>query len=147
LGSNRILYTYRRVQPDAVREELKRLEGTWEITDVLVDGKHPDRGPPMQLTIKGDTLTATRKGVVAVSGTLKLDPGMNPKTLDFIPTGGPGKNSPRALMLYDLNGDELRLCEQTPDGKGTALPRPAEFSAGADSGRSISTLRRVNPGK
>jgi uncharacterized protein (TIGR03067 family) len=101
----------------------------------------------MLLTIEGETLTATREGVVAVSGTLKLDPGRKPKTLDFIPTGGPGKNGPPALMLYELNGDELRLCEQTPDGKGTALPRPAKFSAGPGSGRSISTLRRVNPGK
>jgi hypothetical protein len=48
-------------------------------------------------------------------------------------------------MLYELKGDELRLCQHTPDDKRTVWPRPAEFSARPGSGHTITTLRRVKP--
>jgi RNA polymerase sigma factor (sigma-70 family) len=175
-GSNRLLFIYRRVKSaevpgeggreeldllistaalkeswaahgEAVRKELKMLEGTWEMVFVVGDGKQQDFGRPIHITIRGDRFTAERVGTstgksLIGKGPLKVDPGKKPKAIDFITTEGPGKGT-QALMLYEVLGDELRLCETRADESRKDLPRPTEFSAGPGSGRAISTLRRV----
>jgi uncharacterized protein (TIGR03067 family) len=177
-GSNRLLFIYRRVKSaevpgedgheeldllistaalkeswaahgEAVRKELRMLEGTWEMVSVVGDGKQQDFGRPIQITIRGDQFTAERVGTstgksLIGKGPLKVDPGKNPRTIDFITTEGPGKGT-QALMFYEVQGDELRLCETRADKSRKDLPRPAEFSAGPGSGRVITTLRRVKP--
>jgi uncharacterized protein (TIGR03067 family) len=150
--SNRMLYIYRRLQPVGaqehdIRKELKQLEGTWEMVSVVGDGKQQDFGRPIRITIQGNSFTAERIGTPSGTsligkGPLKVDPTQKLKTIDFIMTEGPGKGT-RALMLYELQGDELRLCETKADETRKDLPRPTEFSAGPGSGRAISTLRRV----
>jgi RNA polymerase sigma-70 factor (ECF subfamily) len=151
-GSRRVLQTLRRVktgdaQGDAVRKELKQLEGTWEIVSVVGDGKKQGFGRPIRITIRGDRFTAERLGTPSDTsligkGPLKVDPSKQLKAIDFITTEGPGKGT-KALMLYELKGDELRLCETRADDTRQDRPRPTEFSAGPGSGRAITTLRRV----
>jgi RNA polymerase sigma factor (sigma-70 family) len=153
-GSGRSLSTFRRVKTgnardEAIRQELKRLEGTWEIVSVVGDGKEQDFGRPIRITIRGDRFTAERFGTpsgktLIGKGPLKVDPSKKPKTIDFVTTEGPGKGT-KALMLYEFNGDELRLCETTPDDTRKDLLRPTTFSAGPGSGRAITTLRRTAP--
>jgi RNA polymerase sigma factor (sigma-70 family) len=150
--SNHLLFIYRRVKPtdpgdEAIRKELKLLEGTWDMVYGMRNGEKHTPGKTIRITIHGDSFTAERIGTPASligKGPLKVDPTQKFKTIDFITTEGPGKGT-KALMLYQLQGDFLMLCETGPDETRKDLPRPTEFSAGPGSGCSISYLRRVKP--
>jgi RNA polymerase sigma-70 factor (ECF subfamily) len=154
LDSGRSLSTFRRVKPedgkeDPVRQELKLLEGTWEVVSVVADDKQQDHGKPIHITIRGDRFTAERLGTptgksLIGKGSLKVDPSKKLKAIDFLTTEGPGKGT-KALMLYEWKGEELRLCEARPDETRKDLPRPTAFSAEPGSGRVITTLRRKAP--
>lgn len=66
-----------------------------------------------------------------VSKKYLLDPNENPKTLDFIETGG---KSLRQLGIYKWEGEELVICLGYPEG-----PRPRDFRSG-----SLERYRRIN---
>ena len=128
------------------KKDQDKLQGEWTLESGTREGTEipEDIAKSLKRTIKDDGFSVTRDGQALNKGTFKLDPSKKPKAIDFITTEGPGKGT-KALMLYELKGDELRLCETTPDDTRKDLPRPAEFSAGPGSGRAITTLRRTAP--
>jgi uncharacterized protein (TIGR03067 family) len=115
----------------------KDLDGDWEIVSVTHDGKQePPQDAKPVLTIKGDTITFKVKDE-SHTGTIKVDASKTPKTIDLTPDDGPEKGK-TILGIYELKGDELRICHGEA-GKD----RPTEVSSKEGSGLSLAVLKRV----
>jgi uncharacterized protein (TIGR03067 family) len=130
-----------KAKKEAVAKELKSLEGDWVVVSLEGNGQKVDvaEGDGSQLSCRGDSYTQSVRGVAEVKGTLVVDPSRTPKTMDLTPAG---KGKPvAALYLYELKGDELRLCGNYYLGR----PRPAELKAQYGSNLIIFTYRRVKP--
>jgi uncharacterized protein (TIGR03067 family) len=120
--------------------DAKALEGTWLPTMAELAGeKFPDEGlKSITLTLSGSSYTVM-VGKATDKGTVKLDPGKKPKTLDITGTEGPNKGK-TFLAIYELKGDTLRVCY---DLSGKA--RPEEFKTKADTQLFLVTYKRKKP--
>jgi uncharacterized protein (TIGR03067 family) len=118
----------------AVKEELKKLEGTWVLKENSTHGKDtPKEGlktvPWAEVTIKGDTLKMG-KGEFRIV----VDPSKKPKTIDRLIKRPDGKDI-KSEGLYELDGDNLKICLEYSKvdpmtGKLTKTGRPKELKAG-----------------
>ncbi len=111
---------------DAIKKELGKLEGSWKLVSREAKGKKTaaEDLKDWHLTIKGDQWTQTYPGGV-MQGTMRIDPGKDPKTMDLT-FQAPGRKIP-TRGIYALGssseGDTLTLCRVSQPG----LPRPKEF--------------------
>jgi uncharacterized protein (TIGR03067 family) len=116
-------------QPDPhVALELGRLKGTWRIVSISEDGKANDRAyENVRFKFNDNVMTMTDKtGTPLKRGDGKpeervfvLNLNSTPKAIDLTIS-----NKFQSLGIYDLSGDELKLCTAEP---GTA--RPSEFKS------------------
>ena len=106
-----------------VADDAKLLQGAWTIVSYTYRGKKApeDKLSNMSCVIKENTLSIEEDKRVE-SGTIKLDPTKKPKTLDLIIKDG--AKTETALFIYELDGDNLKLCWSKPGGE-----RPTAFSA------------------
>ena len=124
---------------DAVKKEKQRLEGEWS----MVSGEI-DRQPLPAEYVKGARRIA-RGGetTVLIGGRLfmkaryTVDPGKNPRTIDYVMTGGPTRGKTQ-LGIYELDGDTVKFCFASP-GK----ERPQDFTTKEGSGRTLSVWKRA----
>src|SRR5947207_2662711 len=87
-------------EDEPVRKELTRLQGTWTMVALEIDGQvfeYPEGSRPRWL-VKGNKVFNPRDG--EQWGTLTVDPATTPKVLDL---GGPGSERPREA-IYRLEG-------------------------------------------
>jgi uncharacterized protein (TIGR03067 family) len=124
---------------EAVAKEWKALEGTWEIVSIELQGKKA--GLPEErkerLTFRDGTFAVVQGQEARDKGTLNLDPMKKPKTMDMV-SGGEGNKGKKALAIYELKGNDLRVCVAAP-----GQPRPSAFTTDAGSANYITTMRRV----
>lgn len=119
-------------KPDAVKEELKKLEGTWEGYVVEGKGEKPDRGPiHLRLTITGEKITAVDLGATGGekdmgTGKFAIDPAKKLKEMDATGVVLPGKRERTYTGIYELDGDTLKWCVDNRQKE-----RPAEFKSAA----------------
>jgi uncharacterized protein (TIGR03067 family) len=115
-------------------EELKRLQGTWQLAGAVVHGVRGGVSPDAYWVIKGDLATEHRAGTVAGRWRLALDPSKSPKAIDLKEDRG------NSLLpgVYELEGDTLTLCYGS---LGRAKGRPADLKARRDV--CIEVLRRA----
>ena len=120
--------------------EYAKLEGTWHVLSLEVDGmKIPKETiKESKLIIKGKEFTMKEK-VATYKGTFSIDPSKKPKTIDIKFTEGP-ENGNTSLGIYELDGDDLKLCLSV-----TTKERPTEFSAKPKSGHGFEVLKREKP--
>jgi uncharacterized protein (TIGR03067 family) len=124
----------------AVKEEWKRLNGTWELAGVVREGeKMPAPKEKVTVTLKDGKYTVRQGGKVTGEGTAKIDPTTRPKSADLSPSSGEAKGK-TVLAIYEAKGDTHRLC-LAPPGK----PRPKSFEAEKGSGHTLYTYKRVKP--
>jgi RNA polymerase sigma factor (sigma-70 family) len=97
-----------RGQEEAIKEELKRLQGPWKRLDC-------------QLVIEGDKYSFS-----GLSGTLRIDPTRKPKWIEG--TFGDGQK-PRLYGIYELDGSTLKLSWKLTDDPED---RPTDISKAAD---------------
>jgi uncharacterized protein (TIGR03067 family) len=124
----------------SARQELKGLEGTWQLSSLLVDGNKRalPEGVAILLVLKGNDYTIRVGDRVAERGTFTADPAARPKKLDTTSnTGVADKDRPR-LGIYELKEDQLRVCVAAA-GK----ERPDELVSTAGSGSELQTFRRL----
>jgi uncharacterized protein (TIGR03067 family) len=123
---------------DAVKTDLKKLQGNWKLVSAVVDGKKlpadliKDRGD--RIEIEGEKYTY--HGPVIREMTLTLDPTKSPKEIDLTQRRGDQTKVWRAI--YEVDGDMLKICRHQ-DG---AQPRPTGFTSKAGSGWSSTVWKR-----
>jgi uncharacterized protein (TIGR03067 family) len=111
--------------PDAVTEEMKKLQGTWKQIGYERDGvTEPldEQGWEPRVTFTGDAFVVTlADGSIPIKGTYKLDPTQQPKFVDW--TDSIGEDAGKTLLaIYTLDGDRLVFCAAYP-----GQDRPTEF--------------------
>ncbi len=119
------------------KDDAKTMDGTWVPASAELAGdKWPDEFlKKMKLVTKGDKYTVTF-GQVTDQGTVKLDPGKKPKSMDIIGTEGPNKGK-TFLAIYELTKDELKVCYNL-DGK----ERPTAFATKSGTQLFLVTYKR-----
>jgi RNA polymerase sigma factor (sigma-70 family) len=120
-----------------MKAELDRLQGTWNIVDLEVDGTKMADGnlKAANVVVQGDTFTSISMGAT-YKGAMKLDLTSAPKKLDIVFNEGPEKGN-TALAIYELDGDTWRICLTV-----TSTVRPTAFVTNAGSGHALETLKR-----
>jgi uncharacterized protein (TIGR03067 family) len=121
-------------KPDLGRKDLDRLQGEWTMVSGRQDGKDAvvDPQSALRCTVRGAKVTFLRAGQIVEEVTVKLDASKQPKEIDSTLV-----NKKVAAGIYRLEDDHFTLCYASA-GKS----RPAEFSAKAGSGHSLSVWKR-----
>jgi uncharacterized protein (TIGR03067 family) len=118
------------------RKDLEHFKGAWQIVSAEREGQKTDDLNKTKLLVTGDTFAVQENGQELFTGTVKLDPSKNPKTIDWMIASGDGKGQ-TALGIYTLDGDNLKFCWGQP-GKD----RPAAFTTKAGSRDMVVILKR-----
>jgi uncharacterized protein (TIGR03067 family) len=122
----------------APKTDLDRLQGTWNLTSAMQDGKPLAEDKVKQTTIvfKGDTFRFPGSAEYATSkeGTIKLDESKTPKEMDAIST-----EKEVMLGIYRLEENGYKVCF-APAGK----PRPTEITSTPGSGYILQSWQRQN---
>jgi uncharacterized protein (TIGR03067 family) len=126
---------------DDVKQEQKKLTGTWSMTSFVMDGnKVPEEEvKKFKLILDGDKYTLKQEDNILSKGTVKLDLTKKPKTLDITPSEGDGKGQ-AMLGIYELNGDTYKVC-YAPPGKD----RPTKFESESGSENNLLVFKRDKP--
>lgn len=125
---------------DDAQDDMQRIEGTWIITELVVNGNRVKEEDFQKIRVVNGadgTWSLRVEGKEISRGTNVFDPKMTPKTIDFYPTDGEGKNN-KYLGIYELGENTRKLCF-VEAGK----TRPNEFSSEAGSDRILITFERM----
>jgi uncharacterized protein (TIGR03067 family) len=114
--------------------DLERLQGTWTIVALEIDGVEMPSGGS-KIVVEGDRFTTVSMGAT-YNGDIALYPSKKPKAFDLNFTAGPEKGN-TSFGIYELNGDQWKIC-LTVTGKS----RPQAFATQPGSGLALETLRR-----
>jgi uncharacterized protein (TIGR03067 family) len=110
---------------DDTAKELKKLQGTWKVVALEVDGnelsEEDRKQAPTELTIKGTKYVL--KGQQDSKGTFQLGANKKFKTITTKPTDGPYKGK-TIKAIYKLDGDTMTACYDI-----TGKTRPDAFSS------------------
>jgi uncharacterized protein (TIGR03067 family) len=123
----------------ALRAELQRLQGEWQLVYAEVDGQAvpADSYQGERSVIRGDQLTVIKAGEVLGRATVAFDPTTEPKT--FVETIAEGAYKGQKFHgIYELEGDTLRSCAASADRE-----RPRDFTT--RSGEKLFVSQRVKP--
>ncbi|MDR3622863.1 MAG: sigma-70 family RNA polymerase sigma factor [Paludisphaera borealis] len=122
-----------------LKEEMKKLEGTWSITDVVEQGVRPTAEQRSKgfgrVVIKGDKMVVkTLEPNPGTSYSISVDPSKSPKIIGMILLNDKmeeDERRPIVLGIYELKGDTLTICG--------GLDRPDKFEA--NSSRDLYVLK------
>lgn len=127
-------------QDKAIKKDRKRIEGTWRVTALTVNGNKAREEDAKKITVvngNDGTWSVRSEGKEISKGTSTFDPTKKPKTIDFTPTEGGGKGE-QLLGIYQLGKNTRKLCF-APSGKD----RPTEFSSTPDNQYILVMFKRV----
>ncbi len=117
---------------DDPKKEAEKFAGTWGVVAAERDGKPNDEIKNDKLIIAGDKITIkTARG--DEDATFTVDPAKKPKSIDVKPS----KENVTIQGIYEIEGDNLKICFAGPGGE-----RPADFTTKAGSKRMLITLKR-----
>jgi uncharacterized protein (TIGR03067 family) len=102
---------------DAIKEEMKRLEGVWVVVSGKEGDKALDTSEGSKFTFSGDRVTVENGFHKSDPVVFRLRPTKNPKQIDV------EERKPPTKGIYDVKGDVLRLAY--------GIRRPVGFNAAA----------------
>jgi uncharacterized protein (TIGR03067 family) len=126
-------------KPDPSKEDLKRMQGRWDIASAQHAASPPQPMPRWQVVVAGRRLKFVYRGRVITEWDCTLDPGKRPKHLTMKGVGESARFTLRAL--YSVEGNSLTFCYGIAGGK-----RPADLaktSSSTSRGRWRRTPRRA----
>jgi len=115
--------------------DLDKLQGTWNVTALEMDGHEVAAPGSACIVIAGSRFQSLGMGAV-YEGTVELSTRKKPKHFDLLFTEGPEAGN-RSLGIYELKGDDWKLCLTV-----TGTTRPSQFATSPGSGHAFETLRR-----
>ena len=124
---------------ETVKKEMARFDGEW----AMVSGERDGMALPEDLVkgakrvAKDGETTVTIGGSTFLKAKYTVDPSKKPKTIDYTLTDGPNKGK-QQLGIYEIDGNTLKFCFAGPGAE-----RPTDFTAKAESGRTLSVWKRV----
>src|SRR4051812_24265843 len=116
-------------------KELARVDGNWELTASITDGKTADLGARKRvvLVFEGGRMAAVEQSRPMGYGTIKVRAEEVPAQIDWRYGDSPAKTGV-SEGIYKFEGDTLTICVGPPVGSaGRAVPRPARFESGEGS--------------
>jgi uncharacterized protein (TIGR03067 family) len=125
---------------EAIKKDHLAIEGTWQAISVEVNGNPVGADDVKKITIdngRDGEWTLLVEGKDVAEGTSTIDPTVTPKTIDFKITKGANAGQ-MTYGIYEITGKTRRICHAEP-----GRPRPADFSAGAGSGRILTVFERI----
>jgi uncharacterized protein (TIGR03067 family) len=124
-----------------VKEEIDKLQGTWAIVSLEVEGMKMKETvfKGSKIILNGTAFTTLSMGAT-YKGTFTVDPTATPKTIDMNFTEGPEAGN-KSLGIYELDGDTWKLCLSVG-----AKERPKAFATKAGSGLALESLKRERAG-
>jgi uncharacterized protein (TIGR03067 family) len=111
---------------DTATTDLARMQGDWLMVGSSANGQTVDVVPEGLRQVAGDTITVTINGQVMMEATFHLDPGTDPKAIDYSVFAGPLKGT-IVPGVYRFDGEKLVVCVGGPNGA-----RPTDFVADAN---------------
>jgi uncharacterized protein (TIGR03067 family) len=123
---------------DEAKKDLEKLQGTWTMAALEVDGKlvPEEKLKSSTLTIKGDKYII-KVGEMTHETTIKIDPGKKPKEIDMTFLDGPNKDK-TLKGIYEIDGDTFKMCR----GLTADKDRPSDFGTWPDTGMFLVTWKR-----
>jgi uncharacterized protein (TIGR03067 family) len=120
-----------------MNEEIEKLQGTWKMITLEVEGQ---KVPSLflagsKIVVKGSDFIANGMGAT-YEGKLEVDTGQVPRTLNMIFTAGPEKGN-SSLGIYELDDNNWKICLTI---RGSS--RPTAFATAPGSGHALETLKR-----
>lgn len=111
---------------DAVRKELKALQGTWKTVGLEAGGKPFPKEAVIDFTfiIGADGKSIGKMGKVEYQANIRVEPTKDPKTIDNSHETGASKGK-KQFGIYKLEGDRFTVC-MTPPGAAES-DRPKNF--------------------
>jgi uncharacterized protein (TIGR03067 family) len=123
----------------AVKKELEKFAGTWQLVASEKDGvKAPEaENKEIRIIFKGDKFTMERGGKTVEEGWVCIDPVRKPRVIDVYPT----KPESKVVMgIYEWDGDDkFKICSTHP---GTEQTRPTLFSTTNGTGHVLVACKR-----
>lgn len=111
---------------EAIAKDRKKIEGTWRIVALEVNGNQAKEEDAKKLTVingSDGTWSLRSEGKEVSKGTSIFDPTQRPKAIDFTSTEGEGKGN-KYLGIYEIGETTRKLCFAPPGEE-----RPTEFSS------------------
>jgi uncharacterized protein (TIGR03067 family) len=106
---------------DAVKEDMKKLQGTWMYVSAEKLGKPLTIDKEKRLVITGDHLRV-QGSKMPREATFRLNPTTNPKHIDLTFKVKGREEAQHAI--YEIKGETLKVCSAGPKGK-----RPPDFDS------------------
>lgn len=125
---------------EAIKKDRQRIEGTWRVVELVVDGNPTKPEDARKLTVENGsdgTWSLRADGNEISKGTSTFDPTPKPKSIDFKPTVGDSAGKLH-LGIYELGDDVRRMCFAPPE-----QARPTKFSSESGSGQILVKFERV----
>ena len=96
---------------DAVKKEMKLLEGEWSMASGMRDGTAipEDQVKTITRTFKDNETVVLIDGKAGMKAKITIDPAKKVKTIDYEVTEG-GNEGKKILGIYELDGDKLKIC-------------------------------------
>jgi len=125
---------------DDASDDLKALQGTWDLIYFERDGKEVKLQSETKSTNTGDKWVVKRGDQVIAAGTMKVDPSKKPKASETTYTEGPDKGK-TFKGIYEFNGDTVKFCRAgSPEDE-----HPTEFKTRPDSRQLVTVYKRSKP--
>lgn len=124
---------------EEARQDLTRLQGTWQLESLQGPGKGKPDVKQHTLFVGGELYLVRDGDRTVQAGVLRLLPTRTPRRIDVSVRKGQHEDN-TMLGIYELKGDTLKLCFD-PEGEG----RPASFATRADSSVFVAVYKRTRP--
>ena len=120
-----------------MKADIEQLQGTWNVIDLEVEGQKipADVFAGSKIVIAGNAFTTVGMGAT-YEGTLDLDTGSRPKSVDMVFSEGPERGN-TSFGIYELEEDSWKLCLTVSN-----TARPKAFATMPGSGHAFEILRR-----